>query len=324
MPETWLNRVDEIVSHYFMSFNGTGPESRSTLTHWFEQPLKSPLILLSYSLLYCAHRDLIGGIIGNDDHYFKARNLQFINAALENRTTALADETIMAVVSMAMYENLRGSDQVITHERGLGQMFDMRGGIGKFMLEEGFYIGNFALLVDMMYSSCSNKHPLLMEVQGPILRDIHVGIRKTYFPHSPLRVVNTPEFNGKVPIEELRTSLDVLRDAFDGFEMLCVEAFDPETAAFEAPRFRLRRDKFWARLQAYDTTETEPWTLTTEGKVKEAIRIAGTIHYCAVVSLIQHDDELNSHFVDRLLEILKSLQLDFWKTAPYLYLWMYV
>lgn len=61
-------------------------------------------MLLSYCLLYCAHRDLIVGILGNDDHYFKARNLQLINAALENRSTALADETIIAVVSMAMYE----------------------------------------------------------------------------------------------------------------------------------------------------------------------------------------------------------------------------
>jgi hypothetical protein len=88
----------------FISFTGVAPDSQSTLTHWFRQPLKSPLMLLSYCLLYCAHRDLIGGILGNDDHYFKARNLQLINAALEDRATALADETIIAVVSMAMYE----------------------------------------------------------------------------------------------------------------------------------------------------------------------------------------------------------------------------
>jgi hypothetical protein len=45
-----------------------------------------------------------------------------------------------------VFKNLRGSDQVITHERGLGQMFDMRGGIEKFMSEKGFYIGNYAIL----------------------------------------------------------------------------------------------------------------------------------------------------------------------------------
>lgn len=61
-------------------------------------------MLLSYCLLYCAHRDLILGILGNDDQYFKARNLQLINAALENPSTALADETIIAVITMAMYE----------------------------------------------------------------------------------------------------------------------------------------------------------------------------------------------------------------------------
>ncbi|KAF1980483.1 hypothetical protein BU23DRAFT_562820 [Bimuria novae-zelandiae CBS 107.79] len=146
MPETWLNRVNEVVSHYFVSFQGSAPDARSTLTYWFEQPRKSSIILLSYSLFYCAHRDLVHGIVGNDDHYFKARNLQLINAALEDPSTALADETIMTVVAMAMYENLRGSDQVITHERGLQQMFDMRGGIETFMSEDGLYIGNFALL----------------------------------------------------------------------------------------------------------------------------------------------------------------------------------
>ncbi|KAL5378480.1 hypothetical protein DPSP01_009062 [Paraphaeosphaeria sporulosa] len=295
-------------------------------------------MLLSYCLLYCAHRDLIVGILGNDDHYFKARNLQLINAALEDRSTALADETIIAVVSMAMYEvclslhpclratdvfeNLRGSDQVITHERGLGQMFDMRGGIEKFMSEKGFYIGNYAMLVDMMHSACSNKQPLFTEVKRPILRDPHVGMRKQYFPHSPLRVANNPGFNATVSIEELRSSLDVLRDAFDGLEMLCIEVFDPNTATTEGLRFRHRRDKFWTRLQARDISETEPNELTTEGKVKEAIRLTGTIHCCAVVSQIQHDDELNMQYVLRLHEVLKKLQLDFWKTAPYLYLWI--
>jgi hypothetical protein len=34
----------------------------------------------------------------------------------------------------------------MTHERGLRQMFDMRGGIEQFMSGDGFYIGNFALL----------------------------------------------------------------------------------------------------------------------------------------------------------------------------------
>lgn len=178
--------------------------------------------------------------------------------------------------------------------------------------------------VDMMHSACSNKQPLFVEVKKPILRDACVGIRKQYFPHSPLRVVNNPGVNATVTIEELRSSLDVLRDAFDGFEMLCIEVFDPGKATNEAPRFRYRRDKFWTRLQACNISETEPSELTTEGKVKEAIRIAGVIHCCAVVSQIQHDDELNTQYVSRLHEVLKKLQLDFWKTAPYLYLWMYV
>ncbi|KAJ4288429.1 hypothetical protein N0V90_011664 [Kalmusia sp. IMI 367209] len=243
---------------------------------------------------------------------------------LEDPATALADETIMAVMGMAMYENLRGSDLAITHERGLRQMFDMRGGIENFMSEKGFYIGNFALLADMMHSSCSNKPPLFLEVKSPVLRDIHVGIRKPFFPHSPLRVVNHPGFTASVSIPELRFSLDMLRDAFDGFEMLCVEVFDAETASREAPQLRVRREKYWARLQAQDSSTSETIPPTTEGKVQEAIRVAGTIHFCAVVSRIQHDDELNTPNAQRLHDVLKKLRLDFWKTAPYLYLWMYV
>lgn len=125
-------------------------------------------------------------------------------------------------------------------------------------------------------------------------------------------------------IGELRSSLDVLREAFDVLEMLCMEAFHPDLAAKEAVRFRLRRDKAWARLQAYDTSDADTSALTTEGKIKEAVRIAGMVHCCAVVFQIQHDDESNQQPVGRLQAILKSLQLDFWKTAPYLYLWMYV
>jgi hypothetical protein len=180
------------------------------------------------------------------------------------------------------------------------------------------------LSVDIMHSACSNKQPLFMKVKEPILRDVCTGTRKPYFPHSPLRVVDNLGFNATVSIEELRSSLDVLRDAFDGFEMLCVEVFDPKTANNEMLRFRHRREGFWVRLQACDTSEIEPSDLMTEGKVKEAIRIAGTIHCCAVVSQIRHDDELNTQFVCRLHDVLKKLPLDFWRTAPYLYLWMYV
>lgn len=88
----------------FVSFSGIGPTASNRLTHWFKKPYSSSLILLSYSLFYCAHRDLVLGIVGNDDHYFKARHLQLINAALENPETALDDDTIVAVISMAMYE----------------------------------------------------------------------------------------------------------------------------------------------------------------------------------------------------------------------------
>jgi len=88
----------------FVSFEDCGPDPTSTITHWFRQPRVSPLILLTYSLFYCAHRDLIIGIIGNDHDYFKVRNLQLINAAFQDPATALSDETILAVIGMAHYE----------------------------------------------------------------------------------------------------------------------------------------------------------------------------------------------------------------------------
>lgn len=114
----------------------------------------------------------------------------------------------------------------------------------------------------------------------------------------------------------------MLRDAFDIFDMLCIESFDADRADKEAAQMQHRRQRSWARLQAQDNSETEVTSLSTEEKVHEAIRVAGIIHFYAVVSHTQYDDEVNMQNAQRLHDVLKKLRLDFWKTAPYLYLWM--
>ena len=175
-----------------------------------------------------------------------------------------------------------------------------------------------------MHSCCSNKHPFLFRVEKPTLRDARPGFQRTFFPHSPLRVANDPAFHAAVPIFELRSSLDVLRDAFDGFEMLCVETVNPETVPNRVLRFKSRQEKIWARLQTRGDPEKDPIPSTIVGQVQEAILTAATIHFGVVVSKIQHDDLSNTVNVHRLHNLLKKLPLDFWKTAPYLYLWMCV
>ena len=176
--------------------------------------------------------------------------------------------------------------------------------------------------LDYLQSTCSNREPFFFDTTGPVLCDLQSGNRKTFFPQSPLRVLNGPGFPSSIPVPELRSSIDILRDAFDAFEMLCVEVFDPGTAAREASRFKFRREKFWMRMQRHDSAEDEGIPPTMEGKAQEAIELAGKIHFSAVVSRIQHEDEINTTYVTRLHNVLKKLSLNFWKPAPYVYIWM--
>lgn len=178
--------------------------------------------------------------------------------------------------------------------------------------------------VDVMHSCCSNKPPLLFQVERAVLRDTRADDEKICFQHSPLRVVKSPEFHVGMPIAELRCSLDILRDAFNGFEMLYTEIIDGKMAYNEESRFRQYRSKMWERLRIDSNPETDPIPTTVQEKVQEVVRLAAIIHFGAVVSRIQHGDASNTVCVCRLHDLLKGLRLDFWQPAPYLYLWMYV
>lgn len=176
--------------------------------------------------------------------------------------------------------------------------------------------------VDVMHSCCSNKPPLLFRVDPATLRDARADDRSACFQHSPLRVVKDPEFHAAVLVPELRCSVDILRDAFNGFEMLYMEVVDGETAYNEEPKFRFCRGKMWQRLRIDSNPETDPIPATVEEKVQEAVRLAAIIHFGAVASRIQHGDASNTVCICRLHDLLKGLPLDFWQPVPYLYLWM--
>lgn len=157
----------------------------------------------------------------------------------------------------------------------------------------------------------------MFDIYGPILRDMRTAGFEYFYPQSPLRVVNDAGFAR--PPSELQTSFEILKDAFDGLEMLCIEAFDPETAKDEAEVFKLRREKFWKRLTR-DESEEAP--STEKGKVEDAIRLAAKIHYRACVYRIQHDDEVNVEDMKKLHTIIRKIDLSFWKVAQHVYLWM--
>jgi hypothetical protein len=144
-----------------------------------------------------------------------------------------------------------------------------------------------------------------------------------FYPQSPLRVVNDARFTQPPP--ELRSSCQVLADAFDGFEILCIEAFDEDTAHDEKDTFRERRDKFLDVLQKdrRDTEEDEELS-QVELKAREAVSTAARIHFRACAYRIQHDDEVNAEDMRKLCDLLRSIDLRFWKVAYYVYMWMYV
>lgn len=172
-----------------------------------------------------------------------------------------------------------------------------------------------------MHASCSNVPPMMFDITDPILRDMRPISLENWYPQSPLRVLNDAGFAR--PIPELRFSFEILKDAFDAFEMLCVEAFDPDTASEEAPLFKVRREKYWMRLTSReDDSPSEHIPSSTGGKIEKAIHLAAKIHFRAVASRIQHDDEANAGDMKRLHAIIRKIDLGFWKVAHYVYLWM--
>lgn len=171
-----------------------------------------------------------------------------------------------------------------------------------------------------MHASCSNVPPMMFDIQAPNLRDLDPTNIQNWYPQSPLRIINDGVF--VQPIMELQASFGTLKDAFEAFEILCIEAFDPETARAEAARFKLRREKFLTRLRHRDSGANDEIPPTANGKAEEAIHLAAKIHLRAVAFRMQHDDEANVSDMKRLHAVIRRIDLGFWKTAHYVYLWM--
>ncbi|KAF2714892.1 hypothetical protein K504DRAFT_367679 [Pleomassaria siparia CBS 279.74] len=277
-------------------------------------------LFLSSALFYGVQGDVIQGHPVNEHCYIKGKFLRLINKALEDPRTAISDSTLMSIVSMCICENIRGTNVVTIHLQGLRHMINLRGGINNLPTDQGQYISEMALMQDMMHATCSNVSPIMFDVYPPILRDMRESGIEHWYPQSPLGVVIDTAF--LCPSLELQSSSEILKDAFDAFEMLSIEAFDTETGPDQADVFKLRRDKIYGQLAQCEKEMTEELPYTIQEKAEGAIRIAARIHYRAVVLKVQHEDVLNTEDVTRLYAIMRKIEPGFWKVAYHVYLWL--
>ncbi|KAF2874014.1 hypothetical protein BDV95DRAFT_565234 [Massariosphaeria phaeospora] len=199
-------------------------------------------------------------------------------------------------------------------------MIELRGGINNLSSDQGQHLSEMALLQDMMHASCSNIPPMMFDIYGPVLRDIRMNHIERWYPQSPLRVLNDSDFARDIPV--LQSSFCILKDAFDNLEMLCIEAFDTDTATEESDVFKSRRENFWARIMQAPETGPDQIPPTTEKKVELAVRLAARIHFRATASRTQHDDAVNADDMVQLHAVLRKIDLGFWKVAHYVYLWI--
>lgn len=81
-----------------------GLPATNPVAYWQRQALVNSKILLSTALFYCAYRDTVRGMTGDDHHFFHDRILHLINLALGDPETAVSDDNLAAVISMCMYE----------------------------------------------------------------------------------------------------------------------------------------------------------------------------------------------------------------------------
>ncbi|KAF1952125.1 hypothetical protein CC80DRAFT_508183 [Byssothecium circinans] len=298
--------------------------SNESINYWSKQAATSSdhtILVTAAALSYCAYRDTAKDASGVGHGFFKDRTLSMINRALEKPETATSDDNIAAVTSVCMYENVQGNNVIVTHLKGLRQMIDIRKSMNNLKSSAVQHMNETALLQDMMYAACSNMPPIMFEVEGPTLRDVRMGCRlDTCFSQSPLRVLNDAFCAVSVP--ELSSSSDTLKDAFDAFEMMCIEAFDPDIALDEAFSFKSRYEGIWARLRLGDDNERREVPVSTKDKVKEAIHLTAKMHFRAVVLKIQHEEDINTEDMKKLHATTRSIPLWFFKVAPYVFLWI--
>ncbi|KAF2726758.1 hypothetical protein EJ04DRAFT_570977 [Polyplosphaeria fusca] len=319
MRESLFERVVEVAAYYGNTYlvERPGYPPVNPCMFWQQMALSNPRVLLTCALFYCAYRDVVRGETGDDHHYFKAKALQLINDAMQDPRTAVADDNISSVLGLTMYENIHGSDLMVTHFQGLRQMIDMRGGINSLPSEHGEHLKEMTLMQDYLHAICSNVPPVMVEIDAPTLRHVRGPGIEYFYPQSPLRIINDCASPPMKP--ELQLRFELVKYAFDAFEMLCIEAFDPDTAAEDAKDFQVRRDAFWDMLMRDEREEIPSNKLD---KVQEAIRLACKIHFRAVVLRTQHEDARNENDTKKLHEVIRMIDNSFWKVGHYIYVWI--
>ena len=174
-----------------------------------------------------------------------------------------------------------------------------------------------------MHAVGTNVGPYMLDIIGPTLRDMRTQTFEFFYPESPLRIINNDRFT-LVPIE-LRSCTSVLADAFEGFEMLCIEAFDEDTARDQHQEFRSRKNKFFENWVLCQTgLEADEELSLVEKKAQEVILLAARIHFRACACKVQHEDERNEDDMRRIHDLIRTIDSRFWRSAHYVYLWMYV
>ncbi|KAF2651710.1 hypothetical protein K491DRAFT_84284 [Lophiostoma macrostomum CBS 122681] len=300
---------------------GANPMQSNPHDYWLQATGSRQKILFCASLYYRAIKDILQGKKGDGHDHSQTRTLHSINRALADPSMRPSEDAIAAVISLCIYENVLGSEDVVTHLEGLQQMINMKESNDNLSPDKWQYMVEMANLQDMIHACSSNVEPFMFDITSPSLRDMRSEKFEYFYPQSPLRVVNDARFTQ--PPTELRSSFQVLADAFDGFEMLCIETFDEDTANAEANTFQERREKFLEVLHQKGTGADEDAEFPlVELKARDAVSTAARIHFRACAYRIQHNEDVNEEDMRRLRRLLRSIDPRFWKVGYYVYMWI--
>ncbi|PSK43734.1 Kinesin-like protein unc-104 [Elsinoe australis] len=197
-PPEWHSSISIVIDHYLVNLatensDLDGNQSRGLLRLvWFPFVLTDTALLHSVLLLAAAHCRLIKGpeSHGIDIITLRGMALRGINENLQHPAKSLSDETIGAVLSVAMYEALFGdSDTYATHMTGLQKLVTLRGGLPELGLDgllekmllwvdsNASYITGYNLFFPRTAYPSSRSHPLPNPQQ--------FGSRRPLQTHSP-------------------------------------------------------------------------------------------------------------------------------------------
>ncbi|CAI6336425.1 unnamed protein product [Periconia digitata] len=322
--ENVSERLSEIYAHYATSFYKAHPENA------FEDPTRfwdsehtpaNSKILVGSVLLYSMYKFATS----NDDHqdHFTGYVLELVNKSMMITDGGLSEDDIAFIMSVCMYENFRGRASVVTHLQGLNQLTSMRPS-QNYVLEHDQYLGNLIRLQDFIYSTCSNSPPTHFKITEPTLRAVQFDFSslESDHPQSPLRILNSGSLHETVG-PHLESLAEVLVDAFDAFEIMCIRTFDPDTAADASCLFQAREAEAWCRLQDMRNTKSQTSvSKSADDDIWEAVTFAAVIHFRAVALQIAHSDAVNAAELERLYTATTAIAHDCWDKESYIYLWI--